>query len=59
MSGLLGIFGLVWTDDGYIIKGTFFQEADGAKIIDNMLMRISIALDPSKPVATLPTPKTR
>ncbi len=57
MSGLLGLFGLLWTDDGYILKGAFFQEPDGAKIIESMLMRISIALEPSKPVTTLPTPK--
>ena len=51
-----GIFILLWTDDGYVVKGKFWQEGD-VSIIDNLLMRIALSHESKKEFSTVATQK--
>jgi len=53
---LNGIFVLQWTDDGYVIKGKFWQDGE-ASVIDNILMRIALSHEPKKEFSTVATQK--
>lgn len=50
-----GIFILLWTDDGYVVKGKFWQQEGDASIIDNLLMRIALSHESKKEFSMVPT----
>ncbi|HME55698.1 MAG TPA: hypothetical protein VKM55_26060 [Candidatus Lokiarchaeia archaeon] len=49
-----GIFILLWTDDGYVVKGKFWQQGD-VSVIDNLLMRITLSHESKKEFSKIPT----
>ena len=51
-----GIFILLWTDDGYIVKGKFWQAGEGySSVIDNLIMRITLSHESKKEFSKIPT----